>query len=167
MIFFGWETGRTLGVYDNYNSDEQMGVVGVEPIDEKHVNWEEKSRAYNSELINIMNPIESCPTLDLKKIIEFITKTYSKKEKYYSSKNLKFSFGISGLGPKIQNLAACLVALKKKDIQLIYGAPAYWGSSTTIPVEKPIESYGVGETYIYGPFSKQSIDNSNYDYPQN
>ena len=161
MILFGWETGRTLGVYDNYNSDEQVGVVGVEPIDEKHVDWEEKSRERNEELINIMNPIETCPTLDLEKIIQFINKIYVEKEKSYISKNLKFSFGISGLGPKIQNLAACIVALKKKDIQLIYGAPAYWGSSTNISIEKPIESYGIGETYVYGPFSKKYIDDLN------
>ena len=159
LLFLGWETGRTRGVFDAYNSDEQIGVIGISSIDKKHIEWSKKSIERNKDLMEEIKNIEYCSTLDFDKIMNFLIEIYERKEHEYYNKNEKFYFAISGLGPKIQNLASCIFAICKNDIQLIYGAPAYWGSSEVIPIEKPIESQGIGKVYIYGPFTKKTIDN--------
>lgn len=158
LLFLGWETGRTRGVFDTYNSDDQIGVLGISAIDKKHIEWSKKSKQRNKELMDEIKNIEYCSTLDFENIFEFLIRIYEQKKRDYGTKNEKFYFAISGLGPKIQNLASCIFAICKKDIQLIYGAPAYWGSSEVIPIEKPIESRGIGKLYVYGPFTKKLID---------
>ena len=90
-------------------------------------------------------------------IWNFINKIYQIKDEEYKINREKFYFVISGLGPKIQNLASCLYALMNNDTQLVYGSPAYWGSSNILPIDKPIESKGIGRSYLYGPFNKNLI----------
>jgi hypothetical protein len=157
LLFFGWETGRTRDIFEGYNSDDHVGVIGVSPIDAKHLEWQNESYKRNTGLIRQMKKVEKCSTLDLVSIINCIHTIYKKKQKEYLSKNERFYFVISGLGPKIQNVAACLFAIKHKDVQLAYGAPAYWGPSKITSPDEPIESQGIGDSFIYGPYSKNTI----------
>lgn len=158
LLFLGWETGRTEGLYEIYNPDECIPVIGKCPIDKQHVVWSYQSEENNKKLLNYLDTLENSSTLDLVDIFNFIHKIHQKTIETYRMKNQKFYFVISGLGPKIQNLASCFYALLHNEIQLIYGTPAYWGSSNVLPIEKPVESKGVGRSYLYGPFNKNSIN---------
>ena len=89
--------------------------------------------------------------------MRFISKIYNSKKIEYSKNNKEFFFVISGLGPKIQNLATCIFSLNYPEIQLAYGVPAYWGSSQKSSSERHLESRGIGRTYVYGPFTKSKI----------
>lgn len=157
LLFFGFETGRTNDIFENYNSDDHVGVLGIAPIDDKHIRWQNESYTKNIKLIRQMKSITKCSTLDLDSIMNCINEVYKRKQKEYLDKKEQFYFVISGLGPKIQNIAACLFAIKHKDVQLAYGAPAYWGSSTVVSPNEPIESQGIGDIFIYGPYSKKVI----------
>lgn len=157
LLFLGWETGRTFSFYESYNADETIPVLGICPIDKKHVSWSEKSTMRNRELLSEINNVQYCSTLDLDHILEFISKIYHSKKIEYSRNGEEFFFVISGLGPKIQNLAMSIFSLKFPEIQLAYGVPAYWGSSQSSLYEQPLESRGIGRTFLYGPFTKSKI----------
>ena len=159
LLFLGWETGRTNGLYEEYNPDECILVLGKNSMDKKHVIWSYRSKQNNKKLIDYVDNIQESSTLDLKEIFDFIFKIHQKKIEECKSSNKKFYFVIGGLGPKIQNLAACFYSILNNEVQLIYGTPAYWGSSNVLPLENPIESKGIGRTYLYGPFDKNSIKN--------
>jgi hypothetical protein len=107
----------------------------------------------------MISDIRACPTLELEKILTFIKKTYNEKQIDFMKRKEKYDFAISGFGPKIQNVAICFFALRNKNIQLVYGAPSYWGASLEAQKELPVESKGIGGKYVYGPFSMKSIDN--------
>jgi|CXWL01.1.fsa_nt_gi hypothetical protein len=157
LLFLGWETGRTSGLYEEYDPDECILAIGKNPIDKKHVVWSYQSYKNNEKLINYLDNTQETSTLDLKEIFDFIFKTHQKKIEEYKDSNTKFYFVIGGLGPKIQNIAACFYSILNNEVQLVYGTPAYWGSSNLLPLKNPIESKGIGRTYLYGPYDKNSI----------
>lgn len=158
LLFLGWETGRTDGLYEGYNPDECILVLGKNPIDKKHIIWSYQSHQNNKKLIDYLGGIKESSTLDLNEIFNFIFKIHQKKIEEYKSNNTKFYFVIGGLGPKIQNVAACFYSILNNEVQLVYGTPAYWGSANILPLETPVESKGIGRTYLYGPFDKTSIE---------
>lgn len=158
LLFFGWETDRTRDTFENYNSNEHLGVFGVAPIDKKHIRWQMESYTRNKDLMRKMKDVDTCSTIDLDDILKWLYKIYYEKQEEFKKRNEKFYFAISGSGPKIQNIAACFLAMKFKDIQLVYGTPSYWGPAKTKSEKQPIESTGIGRTYIYGPYSKKILD---------
>ena len=157
LLFLGWEKGRTFSLYEAYNADETIPVIGVCPIDKKHVIWSEKSTQRHSELLLEINNVKYTSTLNLDEIIRFVSKVYHTKKAEYKNNGEDSYFVISGLGPKIQNLAACLFSTLYSDVQLVYGVPTFWGSVKNSPPERPIESRGIGRTYLYGPFTKSIL----------
>ena len=157
LLFLGWEKGRTFSLYEAYNADETIPVIGVCPIDKKHVNWSTKSAERHSELLSEINNVKYTSTLNLDEIIKFISQVYHTKKSEYENNDNDSYFVISGLGPKIQNLAACLFSTLYSDVQLVYGVPTFWGSVKNSPPEQPIESRGIGRTYLYGPFTKNTL----------
>jgi hypothetical protein len=159
LIFFGWETGRSKETFDNFNSDDSIGVYGVEPIDTKHVKWQIESYDKNLDLIRLIGEknIDQCPTLELDKIVQYLHTVYNKRKVTFKKKGEKWYFAISGFGPKIQNLASCFFAITHRDVQLVYGAPSYWGASDVDHRGTAVESNGIGDTFVYGPFDKKSI----------
>lgn len=163
LIFFGWETGRSKDTFDNFNSDDHIGVIGIEPIDEKHIAWQYQSYRKNKDLLRVIADVQTSPTLELEQICRFINQIYQEKMLTYKKKGEKFDFAISGFGPKVQNIAISFFALTHKDVQLVYGAPSYWGASADPQAGIPIESHGIGSSYVYGPFSKEIID-SQYSF---
>jgi hypothetical protein len=157
LIFLGWEIDRTRDTFENYNSNDHLGVFGVAPIDNKHIKWQMESYVRNKDLIRKMKEVDICSTLDLSKITQWLEKTYLEKQQEFVKKKEKYYFAISGSGPKIQNIASCFVAIRHKDIQLVCGTPSYWGPSKNKDSQKHVESRGMGRTFIYGQFNKSNI----------
>lgn len=158
LLFLGWETGRSQETFESFNSDDHIGVIGVQPIDEKHIFWQFQSYKKNKALMRNITNILTCPTLELDLIYQFIDKIYTTKMNEFRKRRERFDFAISGFGPKIQNIAIAFFALNHKDTQLVYGAPSYWGASSDTQTGIPIESQGIGSSFIYGPFSNEIID---------
>lgn len=158
ILFFGWETDRTRDTFENYNSNEHLGIFGVAPIDKKHIRWQMESYSRNKDLMRQMKDVGTCSTIDLNEIIKWLHNIYKTKQMEFEKRNEKFYFAISGSGPKIQNIAACFLAMKFKDIQLVYGTPSYWGPSKIKSENQPVESTGIGRAYIYGPYSKKILE---------
>jgi len=158
LIFLGWETGRSKDTFENFNSEDHIAVVGIEPIDKKHIKWQQESHMRNEELVRMISNLEASSTLELEEICHFINRIYERKVKEYARRKENFDFAINGFGPKIQNVAISFFALTHKDIQLVYGSPSYWGASSEGETSTPVESRGIGESYLYGPYNKETID---------
>lgn len=152
LLFCGWETGRSKDTFDTFNSDDHIGVIGIEPIDKKHITWQNESYKRNKDLLSTISDVRPCPTLEFESILEFIEKVYEEKTTEFNKRKEKHDFAITGFGPKVQNLAICIFALKHKDVQLVYGAPTYWGASSKNENDVTVESKGIGASYLYGPF---------------
>lgn len=157
LLFLGWETGRSTDTFENFNADDSMAVLGVDPIDKKHLKWQKESFKRNTDLIKMVGELKTAPTLELEGILRFIKDVYDRKKLEAQNNHQELSFSICGFGPKIQNLAIGFFALTHKDVQLVYGAPSYWGSSAYKSSKVPIESREIGRCYIYGPFSREII----------